>query len=87
MIFRKKERKKKKYEYVAILRSTLSRYELVWLFYNSLSVYGKGKFKPLIERYAMLKNIRPELLIDPEHVLKYEKEAFGDKYPIEVKSE
>ena len=82
-----KERKKKKYEYVAILRSTLSRYELVWLFYNSLSVYGNDKFKPLIERYAMLKNIRPELLIDLEHVLKYEKEAFGDKYPIEVKSE
>lgn len=31
------ERMTKKYEYVSILRSTLSRYELVWLFYNTLS--------------------------------------------------
>lgn len=52
------------YEYTCMLRAMLSRYELVWLYYNGLS-YGKDKLKPLIERYAMLNNLRGELLADP----------------------
>lgn len=51
-----------KYDYTSILRATLSRYELVWLFYNCLSVYGRVYFKPYIEKYSMLKNIRANLL-------------------------
>ena len=35
------------YEYAAILRSLLSRYELVWLYYNTPSDYGRQKMKPL----------------------------------------
>lgn len=52
-----------KYEYACILRALLSRYELVWLYYNGLSDYGCEKFKPLIEKYAMLQNLRNELLV------------------------
>lgn len=52
------------YEYTCMLRAMLSRYELVWLYYNGLSDYGQEKLKPLIERYAMLKNLRDELLAD-----------------------
>ncbi len=52
------------YEYTCMLRAMLSRYELVWLYYNGLSDYGNKKLKPLIERYAMLKNLRDELLVD-----------------------
>lgn len=73
---------KKKYEYVAILRSTLSRYELVWLFYNTLSIYGKAKFKPLVEKYALLNNIRVELLVNQEDVRQFNAKAFGGQYPI-----
>lgn len=51
------------YQYTCMLRALLSRYELVWLYYNGLS-YGKDKLKPLIERYAMLNNLRGELLAD-----------------------
>lgn len=51
------------YKYTAMLRAMLSRYELVWIYYNGLSGYGEEKLKPLLERYAMLKNIRDELLI------------------------
>ena len=40
----------------------MSRYELIWLYYNCLSHYGDTKFKELIEDYALLKNIRVELL-------------------------
>lgn len=49
------------YAYTAMLRAVLSRYELVWLFYNGLT-NGEEKLKPLIERYAMLSNLRTELL-------------------------
>ena len=50
------------YRYASFLRATLSRYELVWLFYNGLSEYGRDKLKPLLERYSMLKNLRWDLL-------------------------
>jgi hypothetical protein len=52
------------YEYTCMLRAMLSRYELVWLYYNGLSDYGKEKLKPLIERDAMLKNLREDFLAD-----------------------
>lgn len=66
------------YKYMAILRSQLSRYELVWLYYNGLSDYGKEKMKPLMEKYAMLKNLRKELIIDTDHnVGHYSSSAFG----------
>lgn len=51
-----------RYKYASILRATLSPYELVWLFYNGLSRYGKDKFKHLIEKYSLLKNIRVDIL-------------------------
>ena len=67
-----------KYEYVATLRAMLSRYELVWLYYNGLS-YGAKKFKPLIERYAMLNNLRKELLVNEKvnNFGVYESSAFS----------
>lgn len=75
------EKDRKKYEYVAIMRSTLSRYELVWLFYNTLSEYGRAKFKPLVEKYALLNNIRAELLVRQDDVYQFEVHAFGKEYP------
>lgn len=51
-----------RYEYACIVRSQLSDYELIMLFFNGLSDNGKEKFKPLIEKYAILKNMRSDLL-------------------------
>lgn len=51
--------RKKKYSYACIVRATLSQYELVMLFYNGFS---HQKFKGLIERYAILNNLRIDLL-------------------------
>ena len=45
------------YQYSSLLRATLSRYELVWMYYNGLSDNGRIKLKPLLERYSMLKNL------------------------------
>ena len=54
--------KKKKYEYVCIVRASLSQYELIMLFNNCLTSNGREKFKPLIEKYAIFNNLRLELL-------------------------
>lgn len=65
-------------EYAALIRAQLSRYELIWLYYNGLSEFGKEKLKPLLERFSMLKNLREELLVDSlELDIKYESNAFG----------
>lgn len=53
-----------RYEYASMVRGQLSRYELIWLYYNGLSVYGRDKFKPLIEKFALLKNLRTEMLAE-----------------------
>lgn len=50
------------YKYTSMLRGTLSRYELVWLYYNGLSENGCEKLKPLMEEYSMLKSLRSYLL-------------------------
>lgn len=49
----------KKYEYASIVRATLSQYELIMLFYNG---FCHQKFKGLIEKYAILNNLRCGLL-------------------------
>lgn len=53
-----------KYQYAGILRAHLSYMELLLIYYNGLSVYGREKMKPLIEKYHLLKNIRAEKLND-----------------------
>lgn len=69
------------YEYTSMLRAILSRYELVWLYYNGLSEYGCVKLKPLIERYAMLKNLRADLLVEGVDVGTYAASAYVKTRP------
>ena len=44
-----------RYYFASIVRAQLSDYEVKWLFFNGLNEHGKIKFKPLIEKYALLK--------------------------------
>jgi hypothetical protein len=61
-----------KYRYLSFLRGTLSRYELVWLYYNALHP-DFYRFKKFIERYSLLKVLRSDLLsISKETVNYYE---------------
>lgn len=69
-----------KYYYSCIVRSQLSDYELVLLFYHCISTKGKDKFKPLIEKYALLNNLREDLLALPEHKDFYNKSAFDRNF-------
>ena len=65
-----------KYEYCCIVRATLSRYELLVLFYNCLSSNGVEKFKPLVERYAIFNNLRTDELGRAEHRGMYKNSAY-----------
>lgn len=62
--------------YTNIVRAQLSSYELVILFYNTLSPYGE-KFKPLVEKYALLKMLPIGLLLDPKHEELHMPEVYG----------
>jgi hypothetical protein len=65
-----------KYKYISIIRSQLSDYELLWLFYNCLSENGIEKFKPLIEEYSLLKNIPKALIAFNSHIALYKSLAY-----------
>lgn len=65
-----------RYDYACIIRSQLSDYELVMLFYNCLTTNGREKFKPLIEKYAIFNNLREELLANAEHKELYAETAY-----------
>ena len=67
---------KEKYNYTSIVRSQLSDYELIILYYNCLSENGSEKFKPLIETYAVFKNLRKDLLASVEGNESYSEGAF-----------
>jgi len=62
--------------YTNLVRSQLSTYEHIMLFYNGVSVYGEDKFKPLIEKYSLLNNMPRDLLLDKKHIEFYEKHAY-----------
>ena len=66
-----------RYEYACIVRSQLSDYELVMLFYNCLTTNGREKFKPLIEKYTIFNNLRTELLANNQDANAYSAIAFN----------
>ena len=65
-----------RYDYACIVRSQLSDYELVILFYSGLTA-GRDKFKPLIEKYSVLNNLRFELLAKANDKEEYAQEAYN----------
>jgi hypothetical protein len=72
--------------YTNLVRAQLSSYKLAFIFYNCLSFLGVEKFKALVEKYALLKNLDITLLIDPEnHPSRYEPSAFGTAIPSPIR--
>lgn len=64
--------------YSNLVRAQLSTPELTLIFCNCLSVLGREKFKPLIERYALLKTL-PDKEFFGRHLLDfYEQGAYGN---------
>lgn len=50
-------------KYANVVRAQLSAYELGLLFYNCLWEEGKVGFKPLLERYGVLKHLKEETVL------------------------
>ncbi|MCG8344054.1 MAG: putative phage abortive infection protein [Chlorobiales bacterium] len=72
------DNKEEKERYIKFLRAQLSVYEMVLLFFNGLSEIG-AEFKPMIEKYALLKNLPPKELRNLENYLfLYAESAYGD---------
>jgi len=65
-----------KKRYTNFVRAQLSAGELALLFFNCLSKLGSEKFKPLIEKYSLLKNMDYGLIFNQEHLDNYNKKAF-----------
>lgn len=63
--------------YTNILRAQLSDAEVALLFHNGLSPYGSEKFKPLMERYGLLKNVTDQDLLDVSLKKEYATSVFG----------
>jgi hypothetical protein len=64
--------------YSNFVRAQLSSHELILLFYNCISPHGNEKFKPLIEKYALLKNMNQNLVFNREHIEQYNPSAYGN---------
>lgn len=65
-----------KKQYTSIVRAQLSSYEQVMLFYNCLHDNGSEKFKPLIEKYSIFKNLDTSLIFNQDHLNEYENGAY-----------
>lgn len=63
--------------YAKILRAQLSDAEVAILFYNGLAKHGVKKFKPLIEKFGLLKNVNDRDIVDPKLKNRYQASAFG----------
>ncbi|MCB9257581.1 MAG: putative phage abortive infection protein [Chitinophagales bacterium] len=63
--------------YTNFVRAQLSSHELALIFYNCLTEYGNDKFKPLIEKYSLLKNMNKGLVFNSNHLTEYDTKAYG----------
>lgn len=62
--------------YARLVRAQLSRDELKLLAFNGLGQHGREKFRPLIEKYSLLKHLPPGSVSD-DLLDRYESIAFG----------
>ena len=62
--------------YVNLVRAQLSSYELLLLFYHSVSDENKTKLKNYIEKYNLFKHLQKNKLIHENHTKLYKAKAF-----------
>lgn len=64
--------------YTNFVRAQLSSFELVLIFYSALTQLDQGgKFKALLEKYAMLKSLPKSRLLNSEHLALYGERTYG----------
>lgn len=65
-----------KRQYISIARAQLSCHEQIILFYNCLHANGREKFKPLIEKYSLWKDIDSLYISNKIHLKEYAESAY-----------
>lgn len=63
--------------YTNLVRAQLSSQEILLLFYNCLSKQGEEKFKPLVEKYSLLKMLPKNLVASQDQLEWYLPTAYG----------
>jgi len=64
-----------KRRYTSLVRAQLSKFELLFLFYNCFIRYGEG-FKPYVEEFGLLEHLDKKLLLHPSHAEFYASSAY-----------
>lgn len=59
---------KDKNRFIGLIRAQLSANELALLVYNCISDHGYEKFRPLVNKYKLLKNLNNSLLSEPTDI-------------------
>lgn len=70
---------KEKQRYTRLVRSQLSKGEISMLCYNCITKYGNAKFKALVEKYGLLKDMTDDMFLNNGHKDHYQPSAFGAK--------
>ncbi len=73
-----------KHFYTNLVRAQLSNQETLLLFYNCSCGMGREKFKPMVEKYALLKNMPRDRLLSPSHISWFELDAYGKEAAEEI---
>ena len=68
--------KAEKYNYVGLLTSHMSYYELTMFFYYCISPDGRKRAKELVEKYALFRDFGENTVFDPKHLLLFEEGAY-----------
>lgn len=68
--------KAEKYNYVGLLTSHMSYYELTMFFYYCVSPDGRKGAKELVEKYALFRDFGENTVFDPKHLLFFEEGAY-----------
>ena len=56
-----------KKRYIDLIQAYLTDAELHCTFYNGIAIYGRERFKPLLDKYSFLENIKPKGKIFERH--------------------
>lgn len=68
--------KAEKYNYVGLLTSHMSYYELTMFFYYCISPDGRKRAKELVEKYALFRDFGENTVFDSKHLLLFEEGAY-----------
>jgi hypothetical protein len=69
---------KDKMFYMHLLRAQMSSYEHLLFFYNGVGPYGYKKFRPMIQKYALLENMPYDDLVSAKQKFRYDDKELYD---------